>query len=179
MKFAFLRSNMLKTTMLLLMLIAIVTTTKAHRASGESKRTNYTKEWNFMVYMCNNNNLNREGVKNFQQMTSVGSTQLMNILLQMDKFGEKEITRFYIEKDNPVNTETQSNTATSFSGTSANLIDFTRWATTRYPSKKTCLVLWNHGAGIKDPHIWGKVLSHWRQNLFVLNQKSGLLELNR
>ena len=169
----------LKTVLLLFAVVFTTPSIQASRQKGESNRTNYTKEWNFLVYMCNNNNLNPEGMQNFRQMTSVGSTQLMNILLQMDHFGAKEITRLYIEKDNPVTVETQSNTSTSFSGTSANLIDFAHWATSNYPAKRNCLVLWNHGAGIKDPHIWGRVLSKWRHNLFVLNAKTGLLEIDR
>ena len=40
-----------------------------------------------------------------------------------------------------------------------NLYDFAKWAITNYPAKHQALILWNHGSGIEDPHIWGKVYS--------------------
>lgn len=137
------------------------------------------REWNFLVYMSNNNNLHRYGVANFRQMVQVGSNKNVHIALQMDSLGQKEISRFYIEQNNPLLSETQSNTTTSFSGTPANLCDFVRWGTNNYPSTKTCLVLWNHGAGIKDPSIWGRMIMRWRDDLFILNKATGMLELDR
>ena len=142
-------------------------------------KANQFKDWNFLVYMCNNNNLHQFGVQNFRQMVKVGSTPYLNILLQMDEYGEKEIMRFFIEQNNPIVIENQSNTATSFSGTPTNLFEFAQWGIKGYPSQKTCLVLWNHGAGIKDPQIWGRMLTKWRDKLFEFNKKTGLLELNR
>ena len=137
------------------------------------------KPWNWMVYMCNNNNLHRYGVQNLRQMVSVGSSAHINILLQMDHFGEKEISRFYIEKNNAVISQNIANSFTSYSGTPQNLIDFAKWGITNYPSQKHCLVLWNHGAGIKDPSIWGRMMIRWRDELYNFNPTSGLLELNR
>ncbi len=137
------------------------------------------REWNFLVYMANNNNLNRYGVTNFRQMVHVGSNTNVNLLLQMDTLGQKEASRFYLGKDNPVLLETHTNSQISYSGTPANLIDFTQWGASNFPAEKTCLVLWNHGAGIKDPSIWGRALDHWRDHLFFLNTQTGIIELDR
>lgn len=137
------------------------------------------REWNFMSYMANNNNLHRYGITNFRQMIQSGSNANVNVLLQMDTFGQKEIARFFLGKDNPVLLETHTNTQISYSGTPANFIHFTEWAITNFPAAKNCIVLWNHGSGIKDPNIWGRALDHWRDNLFVLNKETGLLELDR
>jgi hypothetical protein len=137
------------------------------------------REWNFMVYMANNNNLNRYGITNFRQMVQVGSNINVNLLLQMDTLGKKEISRFFLAKNSPVLLATQTNTQTSFSGTPANLVDFAQWGSGNFPAAKTCLVLWNHGAGIKDPSIWGRTFDHWRDNLFVMNNKTGMIELDR
>jgi hypothetical protein len=136
-------------------------------------------EWNFMTYMANNNNLYRYGMANFRQMVQAGSNKNMNLLLQMDSLGQKEISRFFIDQNNAKLIESVTNTATSFSGTPINLYEFAGWGTTSFPAQKTCLVLWNHGAGIKDPNIWGRMLMRWRDDLFVLNKKTGLLELDR
>ncbi len=144
-----------------------------------SKAQSMPREWNFMSYMANNNNLNRYGITNFRQMVQSGSNAHVNVLLQMDTLGRKEIARFFLSKDNPVLLETHSNTQISYSGTTANFIDFTQWAISNFPAAKNCMVLWNHGSGIKDPNIWGRAFDHWRDNLFVLNKKTGLLELDR
>ncbi len=137
------------------------------------------KPWNWMVYMCNNNNLHRYGVQNLRQMVSVGSSPNINILLQMDHFGEKEISRFYIEKNNAILSQNISNSHTSYSGTPQNLTDFFQWGVRNYAGQKNCLVLWNHGAGIKDPSIWGRMMIRWRDELYTLNPTTGLLELDR
>ena len=138
-----------------------------------------SKDWNFAVYMSNNNNLHRFGLLNFREMVQSGSTAHMNLLLQMDEFGEREISRFYINQSNPVIVESHSNTLTSFSGTPGNLYEFIRWQITNFPAKNLCSVLWNHGAGIKDPGIWGRMLMRWRDDLFKFNKKTGILELDR
>lgn len=137
------------------------------------------KDWNWMVYMCNDNNLHRYGIQNFQEMTAAGSTDSVNVLLQMDDLGKKSIKRFYIEQDNPIVIESQSDTESSFSGTPQNLFEFAHWAITNYASKHTCLVLWNHGSGIKDPNIWDRMIMRWRDDLFVPSEETGLLKLNR
>ena len=112
-------------------------------------------------------------------MIQSGSNANVNVLLQMDTLGQKEIARFFLGKDNPILLETHTNTQISFSGTPANFIDFTQWAIGNFPAAKNCMVLWNHGSGIKDPSIWGRAFDHWRDNLFVLNKQTGLLELDR
>ncbi|MFA5306667.1 MAG: clostripain-related cysteine peptidase [Candidatus Babeliales bacterium] len=137
------------------------------------------KAWNFMVYMCNNNNLHKYAINNFQQMTKLGSSPYVNLLLQLDTQGEKSITRYYIERHHPKTIQTVSNTATSFSGTPENLYEFVQWGIKNYPAEKTCLVLSNHGTGIKDPHAWGRALMQIRDKLFALNAQSGLLEIDR
>lgn len=147
--------------------------------ANTSKTQSTPREWNFMSYMANNNNLNRYGITNFRQMIQNGSNANVNVLLQMDTLGQKEIARFFLGKDNPVLLETHSNTQISYSGTPANFIDFTQWAISNFPAAKNCMVLWNHGSGIKDPNIWGRAFDHWRDNLFVLNKQTGLLELDR
>ena len=137
------------------------------------------KPWNFMVYMSNNNNLHRYGILNLKQMMQVGSTNSMNLLLQMDELGESNISRYHIQQDKANLIQVQNGTPTSFSGTPENLYQFGSWVVNSYPAQKNCLVLWNHGAGIKDPSIWGRRLLYWRDDFYAINHKTGLLELDR
>jgi hypothetical protein len=136
------------------------------------------KPWNFMVYMVNNNNLNRYGLQNMRQMVRVGSGDKMNILLQMDDFGNRGFIRFFIERNNAAMVQSVLR-PTHFSGTPENLFDFASWGIGAYPAQKQALVLWNHGAGIKDPHIWGKMLAKWRDEFLVFNSETGRFELDR
>jgi hypothetical protein len=103
----------------------------------------------------------------------------MNILLQMDDFAKPNSMRYYIEHNNPQLMESLTDTEHSFSGTPENLFNFAAWSIQNYPALKHCLVLWNHGAGIKDPGIWGRLIGRWRDEFFVFNKSTGLLELDR
>jgi len=146
---------------------------------SNSPKTPESKDWNFIVYMAANNNLYSFSVRNLQQMIHVGSTNSLNILLQLDGYKQKEVTRYFIEKNNPVIIEEFQHTNASISGTTESLYDFTKWAIETYPAKHQCIVLWNHGCGIKDPNIWGKKIMAHRDELFDFNYSNGLLELNR
>jgi len=137
------------------------------------------KEWNFMVYLCSNNNLYSYYIRNFHQLEHVGSTPFVNIILQLDKKDKKEVLRYFIDKNKPTIIETVSNNATSFSGTPENLFEFAKCGIKKYPANKLCLVLSNHGAGVKDPHIWGRMGIATSDILYSFNYHTGLLELNR
>src|SRR2546422_617737 len=115
------------------------------------------KDWNFMVCMANNNNLHRYGIQNFKQMMKSGSSKSLNVLLQMDEYGQHNCSRFLIEPNAPLLVEKLTQSPYCISGTPENLFHFASWGITSYPSKHTLMVLWNHGAGIKDPQIWGKL----------------------
>ena len=49
-------------------------------AAGAAK---VEKDWNFIVYIAANNNLHRFSVHNIRQMAKVGSTENMNIVVQI------------------------------------------------------------------------------------------------
>ncbi|MBY0353103.1 hypothetical protein K2W90_01945 [Candidatus Babeliales bacterium] len=137
------------------------------------------KDWNFMVYMAANNNLHTFGITNLMQMINVGSTPNINILVQLDEYGKREVNRYYIEKNNPITVATADHTQASTSGTKQSLYEFMKWSIQKFPANNQAIVLWNHGSGIKDPHIWGRALMKNRDQLFAFNDKTGLLELNR
>jgi hypothetical protein len=137
------------------------------------------KDWNFMVYIAANNNLHSYGIYNLRQMMHVGSTNSINILVQLDKQGDHKINRYYIEKDKAVSQGQQSHAQSTTSGTSESLYNFVKWGVQSYPAKHQCLVLWNHGSGIKDPSIWGRLFMAHRDELYSFNTDTGLLEIER
>jgi hypothetical protein len=112
-------------------------------------------------------------------MLRIGSTDHINVLLQIDEFGESEVTRFYVEQNNATIHETISNTTEAISGTPESLYGFLRWAIKNFPAKRNAVVLWNHGSGIKDPSIWGKYYGGDRNKFFQKDPKTGLLHVKK
>ncbi|MCB9492856.1 MAG: hypothetical protein H6679_01125 [Epsilonproteobacteria bacterium] len=135
-------------------------------------------EWNFIVYMANNNSLHKYGVNNFNEMVSIGSNEKINIIVQIDTPGTLKNSRFYIKKHNPVLMESQQNTVDAISGTPESLFSFVAWSLKNFSARNNALILWNHGTGIKDPTLYELFMQH-RDEFFEFNYKSSKMELNR
>lgn len=148
-----------------------------HSSLDQPKKS--IKDWNLIVYLAANNNLHSFSIKNLQQMIHVGSTDSINILAQLDGYRQREVTRYYIEHKNPIVMSSMDYSNETISGTKESLYSFVKWAVETYPARHQCLILWNHGSGIKDPHIWGKQIMSRRDEFYFFNYDSGLLELNR
>ncbi len=137
------------------------------------------KDTTFLVYAAADNDLNFFAHRNIQEMKQVGSTEFINILVQLDGYGIHEKTkRFYIEKNMAI--QVNSNDITSYqklnSGNAQTLVSCFKWAVDNYPAKHYVLVLWNHGSGIYD-NIRGKAVNS--SELFAFNPTTHMLELNR
>ena len=65
------------------------------------------KDWNFLVYLTSDNDLYRFAGKNLSQMAQIGSTPYINIIVQWDVYGKKEVTRYFVEQNNLVHLDTQ------------------------------------------------------------------------
>jgi hypothetical protein len=111
--------------------------------------------WTFLVYLDGDNNLESAGIDDFLEMSSVGSTSDVNIVVQFDRISGYDTTygdwtdtrRFHI---------TQGETPWDYNGVSigeANmgdpqtLIDFVQWGMSHYPADRYAVVLWDHGSG--------------------------------
>lgn len=136
-----------------------------------------SKDMTLLVYMVNNNNLNNFGHDNFNQMLHVGSTPFVNVLLQMDDFGKKTATRYYIQQNNAI--VDASGQHVGLSGTPENLYDFMKWGITQFPAQYYGLIISNHGSGIKDDAIWGRLFLQYKDEFFVINKATGLLEFDK
>ncbi len=129
-------------------------------------------EWTVMVYLDADNELESFGIKDINEMESVGSTSQVNILVQIDRipysvlaslyqghlddFSNSDWTttrRYYITKDvHPfqINSTLLADLGELNMGDPQTLLDFASWAITNYPAKKYLLVIWNHGGGFRD-----------------------------
>ncbi|QQR48604.1 hypothetical protein IPF37_03490 [bacterium] len=154
--------------------------TKTTKSNDEIlQETKKIKDWNIIVYMAANNNLHMFSIKNLQQMIHIGSNERINIIVQLDGYRMEDISRFYLEKDNPILIDSFNHTQATISGTRQSLEEFVTWAIQTYPAKHQALILWNHGSGIKDPRLWEKRIIAHRDDFFFFNHQLCLLELNR
>ncbi|MFA6263491.1 MAG: clostripain-related cysteine peptidase [Candidatus Babeliales bacterium] len=110
-------------------------------------------EWTALIYVQANNNLSPFALKNFNDMTAIGSNDAVTTLVQWYQPGQSGTWRYKVEKGKLALEE--CNPAPTTDGSSArDLVDAMRWATTKHPAQKYSLVLWDHGIGILDPS-WG------------------------
>lgn len=102
-----------------------------------------TREWTVLVWLCGENNLDPFAGKDLAEMAKVGSSDQVNVVVQMDrlKLGCK---RYYVRKGNP---EQLADLGQFDMGDYKNLVSFVAWGQAEYPSKRTMVILWNHGSG--------------------------------
>lgn len=136
----------------ILPLFYILAPTTTH-AKDYAKTTK--KKWTVIIYMAADNDLRDFSVRNIKQMSAIGSTELLNIVVQLDikVGGTKKITRrYYIEKNKVLHMNASDPYSQAMdSGSEKTLVSCCQWAINDYPAEHYMLVLWNHGSGIIDP----------------------------
>ncbi len=130
---------------------------------GEEETTEGLAKWTFMVYLDCDNNLESAGIEDINEMETVGSTDEVNIVVQMDRCAVEGYDdsngdwtgakRFYVTQDEDTNTigsdEIEDLDEVNM-GDPQTLVQFARWTIDNYPAEKYALVLWNHGGA-----FWG------------------------
>ena len=112
--------------------------------------------WTFMVYLDGDNNLEEDCIDIFLDLSSVGSTANVSIVVQLDRIGGyddrfddwQDCNRFYVTKDLiPTDGNATEHLGEVNMGEPNTLTNFTNWAISSYPADKYCLVLSDHGSG--------------------------------
>jgi hypothetical protein len=113
-------------------------------------------EWNVLIFMNADNNLEPAGFINFNQIAKVGSNDKINVLVQFDRIGKyyktnpnwKQTLRFRVTKGmEPNPTNALEDLGEINMGDGAALADFLIWGRQKFPAKRTMLVIWDHGQG--------------------------------
>lgn len=114
---------------------------------------NPVREWTFLVYMNADNDLYRFGFLNMSQMEKLGSTNQVNLVVQMDH-EDKAVptTRYYVTKNpNPVTGKITSQVLETLGetnmGDAKTLADFVTWGIQKFPARHYAVIIWNHGNG--------------------------------
>lgn len=123
--------------------------------SAEAMRS--TAQWTVMVYMAADNDLERFALSDLNEMEVVGSTQDVNVVVQLDRAEGydaseddwTEARRFFVTRDRRLG-QIASEQIADFGGETntgdpATLSDFTTWAMTTYPANRYALIIWDHG----------------------------------
>lgn len=122
--------------------------------------TKPVRSWTIMVYLDADNDLEFEGVNDFLEMSQVGSTNSVAIVVLFDRwagsegyddtsYGDWTDTKlFYVTKNlKPYAYNALENWGEKNMGDPQTLIDFINYTSRNYPAKHYALVLWDHGGG--------------------------------
>lgn len=134
-----------------------IDTPKVNLSKDETLPLN-VKEWTIMVFLNAKNNLESYGLKDVNEMEMVGSSDKVNIVVEFGRIKGYSTEdgdwvgcrRYYITKDNDtkkVNSPIVEERAKCDMGSWEYLVDFAKWAITKYPAKRYVLIVWNHGSG--------------------------------
>ena len=119
-------------------------------------------KWTFMVYLDADNDLESAGIDDFLEMASIGSSDEVKIVVQMDRhpdsafpytnsYGDWTGTmRFLIQKGDTPSVTPVQDLGEQNMGDPAVLRAFVEWAVTNYPAEHYALVIWDHGDGWRD-----------------------------
>ena len=125
--------------------------------SGESDYLLYvrsTAEWTVMVYMDGDNNLEGQAIGDFLEMSDVGSTADLNIVVQMDRISGYDASygdwtganRYRVEQGMVPDAASDLMSIGEVNmGDAGTLTDFVVWGASNFPAHHFQLVLWDHG----------------------------------
>jgi len=123
----------------------------------KTKASHHSAEWNILIYMAADNNLERFAIQNIESMQKVGSKENVNIIVLLDRsprfdksnedWSGTKILRI-TNNSRSINTDIVEDMGELDMTNSMNLYSFLNWAKDNYPAKHTLLTLWGHGRGV-------------------------------
>ena len=114
------------------------------------------KKWTFMVYIAGDNNLDPAALQDISEMAKAGSSEDLNIIVQLDRANDQKTRRFYITEGGGYKKDCVETFGETNTGDPAVLENFIRWGIEKYPASRYALVIWNHGGGWWDEEARAK-----------------------
>jgi len=153
-------------------------------------RSTAAAEWTVMVYLNAKNNLEPDGIDNFYDMSSIGSTADVNVVVQMGRpkehYDERDeawsgVMRFLVKKGTkPRAGEALQDLAkdgeNTDMGSPETLARFIEWSMSKFPAKRYFVIVWNHGQGwrfqlAKDRNVKGRAAASRGQQITADERK--------
>jgi hypothetical protein len=107
-------------------------------------------KWTVMIYMAGDNDLDPAALDDIGELARVGSSDDVNVLVQLDRDKDLMTRRFRITKGGGYKKDCIETFGETNSGDPKVLLDFINWSIGKYPADRYFLVLWNHGSGWWD-----------------------------
>jgi Clostripain family len=108
-----------------------------------------------MVYLAGDNNLDAAALADLDEMKKVGSTEELDLVAQVDRWGGGHVTkRYHLRKGSALDDDSVQDLGETNMGDPGVLEDFLRWGMKSYPAEKNLVILWNHGSGWDDADIY-------------------------
>jgi hypothetical protein len=125
---------------ILLVFLSLVIQVQASHASDREM-----KEWTFLVFMNGHDEaLDQFTDTNLALMEKVGTTQDVNVVVQVASLSREETERVLVKKGGHTIVESMPRVDM---GDYKELNKFIKWTVENYPAKKYFIDVWNHGAG--------------------------------
>ena len=123
--------------------------------TGLSPEAVAVDDWTFMVYLDGDNNLEAAGIDDFLEMSSVGSSANVNIIVLFDRISGHDSSygnwtyarRGIVNSGDVPNSSWGTSVGEVNMGDPQTLIDFVEWGIQTYPANRYAVVLWDHGSG--------------------------------
>jgi Ca2+-binding RTX toxin-like protein len=134
-----------------------------------------------MVYMAADNDLERFGIKDFLEMSSVGSNSDVNIVVQFDRTPGFDSTydnwtdtrQGLIQAGDLPNSGWGTSIGEANMGDPNNLNNFVNWGVANYPADKYALVIWDHGDGWRSGTATRGVAHDYQTGDYLENREVG------
>jgi len=114
------------------------------------------KDWTVLVFLNANNNLDSFAPLNMNQMEVAGSTDRVNIVVEVTREGATQTQRYLMQKDTDTSTVTSpvlESMPKADMGDINTLKAFIQWGIQKYPAKHYMVDIWNHGSGWEKKSI--------------------------
>ncbi|MBN2294566.1 MAG: pre-peptidase C-terminal domain-containing protein [Pirellulales bacterium] len=118
---------------------------------------NIVSGWTFMIYLDADNNLEGAGIEDFLEMSSVGSTEDVNIVVQFDRAFSYDYSydnwtgarRGLVNQGDVPDLNWGNDIGEVDMGNPQTVIDFVEWSMEEYPAGNYALIYWDHGNGFE------------------------------
>ena len=132
-----------------------------------------------MVYMAADNNLEPYGIKDFLEMSSIGSNSDVNIVVQFDRArgydnrydNWTDTRQGLIQAGDLPNSGWGTSIGEANTGDPNTLKNFVNWGMANYPADKYAMVIWDHGAGWRNTLTTREVAHDDQANDYLENRE--------
>ncbi|OFZ82154.1 MAG: hypothetical protein A2583_07520 [Bdellovibrionales bacterium RIFOXYD1_FULL_53_11] len=135
---------------LLAFLVVMLPLTANIALAGDDDGEKAPKEWTFLIFLNGNNDLDRFGAMDINELEKFGSDKNINVVVQWASLANKDTRRLLVRQDNnpkKVTSPTVQKMPAVDMGDWRKLVEFVEWGVKNYPAKKYFVDIWNHGRG--------------------------------